>query len=162
MTTTNKTRTFGTCKGCNSAVLITFLNPVRHLCKICEARDLASEILTDEQLDHDLSKLSGESDAETQALEDMGLGRGHDDLDAEDRIESIDPDVTKQREFDALRKAQGLSSRHFKTVFKPATIGQVGALKKLGWDAETLRPLKLSIADASRLLQKGPQWSKKA
>ncbi len=159
MTTANR---FTTCKGCNSATITKFINPVRGLCKVCEAKDLSDEIRTDEQLDADLDALGGHSDAEIAALEDMGLGNGHDDLDAEDQIESIDPDITKQKAFDALRKSHGLVSRHFKSVYKPATVGQFATLKKLGWTQDKLQPLKLSIADASKLMQQGPLWKKKA
>ena len=38
-----KTREFVTCLGCNSATLKSFINPVRQLCKVCEARELAAE-----------------------------------------------------------------------------------------------------------------------
>jgi len=161
MNTTQAARRFDTCKGCNSAVLVRFLNPVRGLCKVCEARELANEIV--EQDDHgDARSVLAMDASDNDGLDSLGLGEEHDDLPAEQRIESIDPDVTRQISFDRLRASHGLTSRHFRSTYKPASVGQFGALKKLGWDATLIRELKLSIADASRLMQRGSVWSRKA
>ena len=148
-------REFMTCVGCNSATLSRFINPVRMLCKVCEARQLAAEDYVAEERDSNDADLM-EGGAQRDELARMGLGFEHDDLPLEDQIESLPAVDPEQVKFDELRRIHGLSFRDRKATYKPATVGQFNALKnKLGWNADLLRPLKLSVGDASRLLQKG-------
>ena len=157
-----KTREFVTCLGCNSATLKSFINPVRQLCKVCEARELAAEDYSAEDRqsgDEDLD----ESGSHHDALARMGLGFGHEDLPLRDQIESLPTADTEQVKFDDLRRSRRLPTRDRKAQYKPATVGQFNALKnKLGWSPEDLRSLKLSVADASKLMQAGPRWRSQA
>ncbi len=60
-----------------------------------------------------------------------------------------------------VRIEAGLALRPVKEAFTPATTRQTTALKKLGWENQVLSG-KLSVSDASRLLQRGPKWLQKA
>lgn len=60
-----------------------------------------------------------------------------------------------------VRDAAGIELRDVKAQYTPATKRQVEALKKLGWTDQVVSG-KLSVSDASRILQRGPKWLQKA
>lgn len=70
--------------------------------------------------------------------------------------ESTDP---AQQAANAAREANYVGLRDLRDGFAPATTGQFLALKKLGWPADAVAAMKLTIAEASRLLQRGPRWT---
>jgi hypothetical protein len=126
-----RAREFRPCAGCGSATLVQFLNLARGgLCKACEARQLAQEDVGESHIDQ--IRDERETRWNEDALSSMGLGKGYDDL----------PDAKK------------FETRIVKR--KPLTVGQFAALKKLGYSADEIRGL--SVAEASRLMQRGPKW----
>lgn len=56
------------------------------------------------------------------------------------------------------REANYVELRDLKDGYAHASDGQVRALVKLGWDSDDVRKMKLTVAEASRLLQRGPRW----
>jgi len=57
------------------------------------------------------------------------------------------------------REANYVNLRDINDGFTSASLGQVAALSKIGWAADDVRNMKLTIAEASRLLQRGPRWT---
>jgi pyruvate-formate lyase len=73
--------------------------------------------------------------------------------------EAIDPLLAFANK---VRAKHGLHWINLKSFRLKMSDRQAQALMRLGWLESDLRVMKLSVADASRLLQRGPLWLKKA
>lgn len=56
------------------------------------------------------------------------------------------------------REANYVWLRDVKDGYAAASKAQVAAMIKLGWDKDVVRNMRLTIAEAARLLQRGPRW----
>ncbi len=211
---TKTKREWAECKTCKSAVIKSYLNPVRGMCKVCEARELELEITARDQA-YNREGVNETRDAayEAEATAAMGLDEGEDKLlreeDENDAAaqwlkRNADGDVTEVIETDMTRRERGrleaksrqldlfaaewlasqdalakstdpaqfvmnkarlaakLELRAAKDEFRAASAKQIATLIKLGWDKDQLRQMKLTIAEASGLMQRGPTWLRRS
>lgn len=140
------------CIKCNSASLVAKIKD--GLCVVCyDYKDAKRLELEDAESFSITAPEVGsleEEGVETEALENMGLDPlGLNEI-QEDKPITLTP-------AEAMRAKYGLTNNK-NEFFKAASVPQIGALKKLGWDMKDLILMKLSMRDASQLLQKGPKW----
>jgi hypothetical protein len=204
-------RNFEVCPACNVMALAATFNPKSGLCKVCDAKRLASvtyitretvapelnELVPDFGYDQDTSidnetgditeldsdgerivvdQAMSSEEAKAAAAKSRAL-----EMQADALLARIDAriqanlaafaewaewycrlkETTDPLQFLAnkVREANYVELRDIKDGFAAATPGQVAALVRIGWDADDVRAMKLTIAEASRLLQRGPRWN---
>jgi hypothetical protein len=175
-------RKFVTCKGCNSATLATHINPTRGLCKVCEDKAIAVEIdptvkenqefaefheLLNDQRGREHEKMARKSmgvDFDDDEPRDLALTRAERKKLEEDRLYNAEQDrLAKSQDpaqflMNKARQSVGIDLRDYKAEYTPATDLQLGGLAKLGHNPADLPKMKLTVAEASRLMQRGPKW----
>ncbi len=204
-------RNFEVCPACNIMAIAATFNPKSGLCKVCDAKRLATvtyitretvapemnELVPDFGYDQDISidnetgditelDSDGERVVIDQAMSseearaaDLKTRRLLAQADAllarvDARINANMAAFAEWAEWyckltatkdpvqflaNKTREANYVELRDIKDGYAAATAGQVAALCRIGWDANDVRNMKLTIAEASRLLQRGPRWN---
>jgi hypothetical protein len=170
-------RKWGECKACKSATLAHYLNPERGLCKVCEEKAITDEVRPEDvaefnEIVNDHRNKKHERDVRESMAVDFNDGEPRDLALTPKERQRIAKDKAHKTEQERLAKSQdpaqflmnkarqsiGMDLRDCKAEYTPATDKQLNALATLGHDKDMLPKMKLTVSEASRLLQKGPKW----